>query len=276
MSQPVTCRCGCLIFVRENGTIVPHWKDPELNGDQQKCEMNDKQWCDCHLHHQQVCDVCQGVLVASPLPSEGGAIEAKQRVLAVYPGAICTQCWIGCWHVRRNLADYEGLSQKENGVTIHTPEKAWIDAASKLPSPAPSQALDEAATLAKAGEVYESGMSEEQSRANHVASLTSTGSGEAMKCACYNNHDKVPCCTCKCHVVSAPHPQPSPEPTLVDPRIYANPDYLRGLEKRIVHAFEDKEFKAVRRLFEAEIEEMENRAPPPMKHPHPERKKVKP
>ncbi len=51
------------------------------------------------------------------------------------------------------------------------------------------------------------------SRLTAKPTSASTGSGEAMKCGCYANHGKVPCCTCKCHVVSAPHPQPSPEST---------------------------------------------------------------
>lgn len=68
--QPVTCRCGVLIFVRANGTIAPHWTMPDINGDQKLCVMNDKKWCDCHLHDKQVCDICQGVDPAASRPDE--------------------------------------------------------------------------------------------------------------------------------------------------------------------------------------------------------------
>ncbi len=77
--QPVTCRCGVLIFVRANGSIVPHWNDPDIHGDQQKCRMNDKQWCDCHLHDKQVCDVCQGTIgVDIDVPSTAPAPQVGE------------------------------------------------------------------------------------------------------------------------------------------------------------------------------------------------------
>jgi len=68
------------------------------------------------------------------------------------------------------------------------------------------------------------------------------------------------------HAHDSPAPAESQGPrekTQVDPRIYGNPDYLRGLWSRVQHVFEEKDFKAVRYLFDAEIEEMETRLPRP-------------
>lgn len=51
-----------------------------------------------------------------------------ETVKASYPEAFVMQCWIGCWHIRRDQFDREGLSKKENCGTIDSPEKAWASA----------------------------------------------------------------------------------------------------------------------------------------------------
>lgn len=56
----------------------------------------------------------------------------RAAVLDMWPTAYPVRCWIGCWHILRNLADRDGLSKKENNGTIASEADAWIDAYERL------------------------------------------------------------------------------------------------------------------------------------------------
>jgi hypothetical protein len=69
-------------------------------------------------------------------------VDAKQQVLDRYPKAIARQCvsW-DLWHIYADDNDHDGLSISAcQQYAIDTEEKAWKDAASRLPQPVEAEA----------------------------------------------------------------------------------------------------------------------------------------
>ncbi len=80
-------------------------------------------------------DPCGCKLFASPVAAQSETTD-EQKVKQAWPEAIAKRCWIGCWHILRNVRDREGISKLEDSGN-DTAEKAWADAASRLPAASP-------------------------------------------------------------------------------------------------------------------------------------------